>query len=316
MRFNSLIDKIISDFGIKVVKSSFDEIRCHCPLHSPDVNPSFSINKTTGKWFCQTERKGGDIIGLVMRLRKCSHEVAFKSLYGSDNLTHLKMRLDRISANKRGNKIDGSNTDDDCVGMPAGAVKLGSIEKCPTYLLSRIGFETIKKFKLGKMDESPSYYSGRILIPVYEDYLLKGFTTRDYTGKSAIKQLHPPNWNIGKYMFNVDAIDPAKEVIIVEGPFDAMYLTEKGFPNVVCIFGINLNVNRIKKLSERNVKKIILCFDNDEKTQSGQKAMEATTKTIKYYFRTSYVELPVGKDPDDLSKNELDYVFSNPVFVK
>lgn len=39
----------------------------HCPLSShngPDRNPSFSVNKEKGCWFCHCENRGGGIVAL------------------------------------------------------------------------------------------------------------------------------------------------------------------------------------------------------------------------------------------------------------
>ena len=46
-----------------------EEARCICPLHD-EIDPSFSINVTTGKWWCFKCRVGGRLEGLRRRLKQ------------------------------------------------------------------------------------------------------------------------------------------------------------------------------------------------------------------------------------------------------
>jgi len=56
------------------LKRSYDsqdgsEVRCFCPFHDDEDEPSFSINRNTGLWYCFTEQTGGGLRTLRMRLR-------------------------------------------------------------------------------------------------------------------------------------------------------------------------------------------------------------------------------------------------------
>lgn len=302
-----VVKKILNDFKVSITRESHNEIGCLCPFHD-DHSSSFSINKNTGKWYCYTETKGGDITGLVMRLNKCSYNKAFKYIYGGDPYMQFRIKVASKTTPVQLIEEDFGEVAD-VVQIPKEAIKLDTIEKCPAYLLSRLQFDTIRRFKLGKIETG--YYCNRIMIPVYENGTYVGFTTRDYSGTSNMKQLHPAGWSISKYVFNIDNIDATKPVIVVEGVFDAMYLVEKGFTNVVSIFGISFNMTRIGKLNKARVKDIILCFDNDAKSGAGQKAMDETLERINELFNVRYAELPTGKDPDEMTKEQLEQIFSN-----
>lgn len=84
-----------SDFiqaNLEVVYYSLDdeEARCICPLHEEN-EPSFSINRRTGLWFCHSEQRGGGIRQLRLALREVNAnriEDAFPNMrrFGAANL--------------------------------------------------------------------------------------------------------------------------------------------------------------------------------------------------------------------------------------
>ena len=272
-----------------------------CPFHD-DHNPSLIVSpeKQIVNCFVCLE-KALDVIGFVQKIEKLSFSETIDKLYGktyeSDNfsLEKLEQRLSKIN-----NKIKAL----DIVPLPNDCIELATIDKCPEYLLKRISFDIVKKFKLKKTAD-------RIIIPIYEEGEYKGFIGRDYTGKSSLSHLIPSNWNIGKYFFNLDSIDPNKKVIIVEGTFDVMYLIEKKYTNVVSILGTKLNIYRIEKLLKKGVKDIILCLDMDKDTEAGQEATKKIINKVKNIFNVYTAELLIGRDVDECSEEGLFRIFSN-----
>ena len=66
-------DFIHANLEVKYESIDGDEMRCLCPLHD-DSDPSFSMNRKTGLWFCQTCGIGGNRNRLVMFMRQRSKQ--------------------------------------------------------------------------------------------------------------------------------------------------------------------------------------------------------------------------------------------------
>lgn len=62
-------DWIHANLEVKYESIGGDEMRCLCPLHD-DRDPSFSINRNTGLWFCQSCGIGGNRNRLAMYMRQ------------------------------------------------------------------------------------------------------------------------------------------------------------------------------------------------------------------------------------------------------
>ena len=303
---NKIIYNFIKENGMVITSQNNTEYRCLCPLHH-DKNTSFSINKNNGKFICFAGCGSGDFIKLVSLIKKLSRNDSLAFIYGKDPLVRLKAKISSLAKTYDESVEDTLSLDK--VNVPNECIELDKIELCPDYLLKRINFETIKKFKLKKIVQGNLKH--RIVTPIYENQEQVGYIARDYLGTSSIKNLYPPKWKVSKYIFNIDNVDIKRRVIITEGVFDAMKLTELGFTNVVAILGINFNMDRIKKLTDKGVKKIAICFDNDAETQAGQKASKSTVEYVKYLFDTLLVKLPDGKDPDECTTEQLNEAFLN-----
>jgi hypothetical protein len=62
-------DFIHANLEVAWIAEDLDEVRCLCPLHEEN-EPSFSINRRTGLWFCHSEQRGGGIRQLRLALRE------------------------------------------------------------------------------------------------------------------------------------------------------------------------------------------------------------------------------------------------------
>lgn len=281
-----------------------------CPFHD-DRDPSLIVSpdKQIVNCFVCME-KAMDIIGFVQKMEKLSFIATIDKLLGTpteeDSLDLLKKRV-KIRAARLDSKLKQFST----VPLPENCEELDSVDKVPGYLFRRLSFETIKRFKLKKV--TTGYYKGRIIIPIYEDNELRGFIARDYTGESEKRYLIPVGWNIGKWTFNIDNIDPdpTKKIIVVEGVFDAMYLVEKGYTNVISILGTKLTLNRMEKLRKKGVKNLILSLDNDERTKAGQEATKVIVDKMQGIFNMWTVNTPLGKDVDECNEETLFKIYSD-----
>jgi len=272
--------------------------KIRCPFHSPDNDPSFYINKYNGIFYCFGCQIKGNLIQLIMKIKKCTFEEAYKEIGDPDINSKIKHRI----SNKILHIVDNSSIkelkqeDESNISY----IKYKNKEECPKYLLGRLEWETIDHFQLGYTCFEK--YKGRIIIPIFRKNHIVGFVARDYMDQDP-KYLFPFNFKKSNYIFNDKALE--EEIILVEGTFDAMSMWEKGFQNSVAILGHDLSSEQLKILCAFNIKRIVLCLDNDEKKQ-GNNAMITISKELKYLFPEIYIMDLISKDPADATKIEIE----------
>ncbi|MCX5829209.1 MAG: AAA family ATPase [Deltaproteobacteria bacterium] len=164
-----------------------------------------------------------------------------------------------------------------------------------------ISIETVKAFKIGLQIDKDG---GRWLtIPHYEKGKLINIKSRSLPpAKKTFRRVK----DCRSILFNGDAIEAHKdEIYIAEGEIDALTLIDQGIKNVVGITtgAGSFDPSWIDQLQD--VKKILLCYDNDKKTDStnpGQAGAREAARRLGY-DRCFNVVLPDGQDINDLFKN-------------
>jgi 5S rRNA maturation endonuclease (ribonuclease M5) len=195
------------------------------------------------------------------------------------------------------------------------------------YLATR-NFEDyiIEEFQIGYSPEGidePYHankrdFMGRLIIPVRdENGSLVGWSGRLCTDdKKAIKKfnkwMHKMDFDKGFVLFNFDKakeyIKESKELILVEGPWDAIRLWSYGIYNAVAVMGSALTPEQLS-LAVSSALKINVMLDQDGAGQSGANRI---CEQLKPYVDVYTYKLPVDKDPDNLGFEEAWEVVSNP----
>ena len=301
------VDEIIKRYNIRVDCKSGNEYRCYCPIHN-EANPSFSINALTGKWICFANCGSGGLVKLIMKLSHCDYNTAVEEIYGKQNKYSPDIK-------HVGEKVI---TKSSVIDLPDEFERIVAVGDCPKYLINRLSLETIKHFGLGKCEEG--YFQDRIIIPVKNKESGVGFIARDYSGNAEKKYLFPKGFKTKDYLFNIDSV-VSDEAILVEGPFDAMAMYEKGFKNTACVFGVSVSIRQATMLHDKGVKNVVICLDNDEgkKQNVGLIAAGELSKRFRYFFNNVYImQLPPQRDPDECSRKELlaAYLYKKVVATK
>jgi DNA primase len=185
---------------------------------------------------------------------------------------------------------------------------------CPEpykYLKENRGLsdDLIKNWRLG-------WHPGarRIAVPQY-----------DFSGRlvniggrfipSVVDFFDPPKWMHAKgfkreaFLFGEERLQLSEgrsTIFIVEGMFDAIYLIEKGIPNVVAILGSDLAFFQIQKIIYW-ANHLVIVPDGDDK---GFKAAKKIQEQLGKKLNVSMFNTPMGKDPDELSDREIDLLKS------
>lgn len=174
------------------------------------------------------------------------------------------------------------------------------------YLLSRnISYDKIERYKLGFC--TTGYYADRVILPVYDcKNELIFFVARSYFANVDKKILNPSKelTGVGKseILFNINNNINKDEVIVNEGPFDAMST------DGVALFGKIASDEQIHKIKKLKAKSIIIMLDSD----AIKYAYELADKL--YGYKKIYIcELKDG-DPntnidklDEILKNKKEY---------
>jgi DNA primase len=163
-------------------------------------------------------------------------------------------------------------------------------------------------------------FSGRLIMPLFDPYgSLVVITTRDLRPQAVedkTAHLHE-TFDKRHYLYGLDTAKKhmiaKKSVIVVEGQFDVGYLRTVGFRNTVGMLGTALS-HRQASLLARYCDDVYLLFDGDN---AGR---QATRKSMELYRNAGLrltgltfipVDTPEGKDPDDLSADEVTSLCEN-----
>jgi len=144
----------------------------------------------------------------------------------------------------------------------------------------------------------------KLVIP-FRDSIgsLQGFTFRAIKDGIKPKYLYSTGLKKGELLFNLRGLAGDKDLIVIEGLFDALIASIKGIDNLVALGSTSLNDNQIDLAIKHGTKTITLCLDNDKAGKEGtHKAIERLKdKDIRVYI----AELPDGiKDPDELIREK------------
>lgn len=154
-----------------------------------------------------------------------------------------------------------------------------------------------------------------LAIPYECAGVLKGFIFRRIDKDEAPKYIASHELDRKSAFFNIKADPDPKDIVVVEGEFDALKATAEGIENVVAIGGSEIAGERRKQvedaLSRRGVKKIILCLDLDAEKDNPSEAKTRqrhehimrsihTIKDVDFDFDEIYVaSFPEPSDPDE-----------------
>ncbi|MFC1889621.1 DNA primase [Thermodesulfobacteriota bacterium] len=178
-----------------------------------------------------------------------------------------------------------------------GMVRHLAEKRVPRELASEVGLIMPGK-KVGYYDR----FRGRLMFPI-EDLggSVIGFGGRVIDNEEP-KYLNSPESAIyekGKSIYGLpitkEAIRQHDSVIVVEGYFDLIALSQHGIENVVATLGTAFTPAQIAIL-RRYTKNVIMIYDSDE---AGQKAMQRSLESLlEGGMSTKYIPLPAGSDPD------------------
>jgi len=117
------------------------------------------------------------------------------------------------------------------------------------------------------------------------------------------RYLFPPGFPKSQVVFNLHRAvwESARWGLVVEGFFDCLQVHQAGYRNVVALLGVSLSEAQEKLLLERFAR-LVLMLDGDE---AGQRASRQLAARLQGRVSLSIVKVPSGRQPDQLSREEI-----------
>lgn len=328
--------------GAKKIRDVGSAVMCSCPFASilhdkgSDRHISFGIfveNSRLSNYNCFACGSKGTLSGLLYKLKSYG-------LLDNDKIKELftfvnKAEFDCIKA---GNPSDGLIAYNDIYD-----IEITTTEKLQNDVFNNSNFSDIpidtdlydyiiRKVKdvnaINKFNIKYDYKNKKIVLPIYD-------FSGDLVGCSC--RVYPPNaivngykylyykydinnnkfvisnkegligFDKNKYLYGEWLVDINKDIYVVEGQFDCIAMHSYGY-NTVATFGVNVSDKQIVKILSYLWRghKIYILFDNDKAGKLGAENLKH--KLIgKGINKNKIVIVTINKDPDEYTKEDLDY---------
>ena len=173
---------------------------------------------------------------------------------------------------------------------------------CYHPYMEKRGFNSyiIDKFKIKYNSKNKT-----LVFPVWDMYNnLVMLTERkvDYKQYIIPKDIEKP-----VYLLNYVVKEKRSFVIITESQINALTLQKYGLP-AVALFGCSLTNYQLKQLQQSGIRNFVLAFDPDD---AGDKGAERFKEKLGNSVLITKINLPLGKDVNDLSDEEIKKIFNN-----
>jgi len=194
------------------------------------------------------------------------------------------------------------------VKLPEGFVKFQDsnpiypiYKQAMNYLKGRgITMDIIEKYQIGFCDKGT--HSGRIVIPSFDiDGELNYYIARSWDIHSKSKYKNPEAQK-DIIIFNENLIDWEKDIFLVEGAFDSIFLD-----NSIPMLGKHLSQHLFQTLYDKAKSNIIISLDGDAWRSAVKLYNELNGGEL--YNRIKIVKLPIDKDVCDLKGNINEYYY-------
>src|SRR5258708_39956590 len=149
------------------------------------------------------------------------------------------------------------------------------------------------------MYRGTGFLTGRCVIPIRDEKSqLVAYAGRAVNGEEP-KYRFPGGFKKSQVLFNLDRAmqTGVRDVIVVEGFFDALKVHQAGYPTVVALMGASFSQRQSDLLLSRFAR-VTLMLDGDE---TGRRAAEDIAQWLQPKVPVNKVELPNCVQPDQLS---------------
>ena len=277
----------IDKLGINVVSIKGNEACCLCPKHD-DSSPSFFFNLDTEAFHCFVGcLKGRGLHQLIYQITGISEA--------------------GVSAGEPAvRKLFEENRKKDKVIIPSiPMLPMAILNRGEEYLNNRgINRDSIVKWEIRFWDERNA-----VVIPIEDKgYALRFLKIPESGPDKGKKYKYITGTKIGDTVFGISKL-PKKltNIILVEGSLDCIYLHQIGYENALALLHADITLKQIKLIGGV-ADCIYIMLDGDK---AGREASHKIKTLLNHRFIKKVCNLPEGKDPDQLTKEEIESVLKN-----
>ncbi|HRZ18536.1 MAG TPA: CHC2 zinc finger domain-containing protein [Methanofastidiosum sp.] len=282
--------KVLEDLGIeyKAIGKGNVRIKCLNPNHHEN-NPSMDVHVESGVFYCFGCQAKGNLVSLL-RLKGIENVRQYLRRFVVGGTTEEEIY-------KNLEKFVMSRSEFNYEADPNSPVELPPARTFDyNFYLAERGI-TEKEWKEWDMSIiTDSRHMGWILIPIYQDKILRNYFIRDTFGSGKRYGPYPRN----DILFGLDASnDLSKKIYVTEGIFDTIFFRRTRNQCVAALSNRLLpdQINRLKRYPE-----VVIVPDNDEMG----KFLIISALALIHDTKVSVCRLPEGKkDAADCSLEEL-----------
>lgn len=292
------VKRILTGSGITISSELDNEFIVFCPFHNNSNTAAAEVNKERGTFFCFSCNKISDLTELVMHSSGRSYFESVRFIRSKDEVMDIEKQVNK----KLYVKPDFVKFDE--ATLQRLNENLNNSNRAKEYMLGRkINLDSCNSFVIGYSEKQDM-----ITVPVHSpDGMPIGFVGRSIEGK-VFK--NTPGLPKSKTLFNLHKVKNSNKVYVVESSFDAIRLSQVGFPAVATL-GATISNTQIDLL-QKYFNDIIIIADNDEAGGNMEsrliERLGSRISTIK--IDKKYKD--VG-DMDDESILELEYRFDKTI---
>jgi DNA primase len=295
----------LDHFGVNWLRKNGDELRGRCPIHKGEGQNTFHVNVIKNAFNCFSCKARGNVLDFVAAMENCSVRDAAVKLKAWFAIPAPEQGTVKSRPKTPGTKAVKDNRVGETVAAnkPLGFALKGTEPSHP-YLQNRgISKQTAEEFGIGYFAGRGSMH-GRIVIPIHDEHgMLLAYAGRA-VDDSEPKYKLPAGFHKSLVVYNLHratagAATPST-VVLVEGFFDCIRVQEAGYP-AAALMGSSLSTVQEELLCGHFNAAVIL-LDGDE---TGRKGTEECLLRLGRRIWTKAVCLPDGKQPDQLSGEEL-----------
>lgn len=145
------------------------------------------------------------------------------------------------------------------------------------------------------------FFQDHVIVPIMNHGRVVNFYGRSLNNDDGQRHWRLPNgrMKVGDGLFNWNP--RSDEMILVEGPFDALALIENGFPHAVATLGTQGLNGSWPTIRKGQIKKAFVCYDGDP---SGNTAALRTAYDLEGCgINSRVVDMPQGQDPNEFFRH-------------
>lgn len=313
-------------FEEEKIKVSYNGVMMCCPFHK-EKTPSFFYKNEKKNGWCFACHKSADIFDYVIYKTKCSFVDSIKFLlkFTGEDPEYIKKEIGYVSDfakqnnivkriyKKNKNEFKTCSEEDvrEMIGLRGDFFKDRNLLQ-ETLDEFEVGFDPKRKRVTVPIRDKNGVLVGITGRTIYKDY--KNMV--DENGDPLQKWKHYFGSRTGENIFNIKrAIEFGRQkndsVIIVEGPNDVMKLYEYGYKNVIAVLSNNLTYDH-KMMLLKNFLSIYLFLDDDLGGETGKSSMK---QSLNGYFDLYEIKGIEGKDPDEMTKEQVDEAIKNAIKI-